>query len=79
MLGKDIVGSLALSTFGVTKHSKKHAYNILVAIAPVVEHACARCPGQTSVRHMICERMQTESCIGQGACESHRRVSASDE
>ena len=54
---------LALSTFGVTKHSKKHAYNILVAIAPVVEHACARCPGQTSVRYMFCERVQTESCL----------------
>ena len=46
--------------------------------ASFVEHARARCPGQTSVRHVL-RTYANWKLFGEGSCESYRRASASDE
>ena len=38
--------------------------------ATIVAHACVRCPGQTSARHMFCEH-KIRKLFGQGACRQH--------
>ena len=56
-------GSLSVATSDLQRASLTVLLGFSSGSAATVEHTCAQCPCQTSVRRMFCEHMKTESFL----------------